>query len=208
MEEIANILQNVMASYGFWGCVFVVCILIASQLIKWPLKKIAIKFTETKGKDKVSITAWFYFLPVALSFVFTFVFYSWKYIGWNMESFDWGKYFSLVTALASIAEALYSGIEIFWKKWLAYYKSKAEKAVENKDSLSKAEYVATEKILYKGIEYSGVGKATAEGKTLEKATEKARKLAVKEAKANALHEAKRAIAVKKAEEALEAAKKS
>lgn len=115
MEQISKFFQDIMSSYGFWGCVVVVIVTIISQFIKLPLKKIIENHTNKMGTDKKVLTCWLSFLPLVVSLIVTFVFYSWRMIKWDFSLFVWYEYFSEVAVFAGLSTALYELIDGFAK---------------------------------------------------------------------------------------------
>lgn len=119
MEEVARFFEGVMRSFGFWGCVIVLIVTIAAELIKIPLKELAEKWSKENKTEKSVITKYFAFLPYVLSLIATFIFYSWKELGWNMEEFSWTTYFSEVITFGSLAVALYEILSLVKKSIVA-----------------------------------------------------------------------------------------
>ena len=119
MEEVARFFEGVMRSFGFWGCVIVLIVTIAAELIKIPLKELAEKWSKENKTEKSVITKYFAFLPYALSLIATFIFYAWKELGWDMEKFSWTTYFSEVITFGSLAVALYEILSLVKKSIVA-----------------------------------------------------------------------------------------
>lgn len=119
MEEVAKFLEEVMRSFGFWGVINVLIISIIAQLVKIPLKKYAEKWSHQNKTEKSVITKYFAFLPYVFSLIATFIFYSWKELGWDMESFSWTTYLSEVVTFGSLAVALYEIISLVKKSIVA-----------------------------------------------------------------------------------------
>lgn len=115
MEEISEFFKSVMSSYGFWGCAVVIIVTIIAQLVKKPLKNIMEKQASKTGTDKKVLTCWLSFLPLAISLIVTFVFYSWRELNWCYSSFSWYKYLSEASVFAGLSTALYELIDAFVK---------------------------------------------------------------------------------------------
>ncbi len=119
MEQTIKILEDVTKSFGFVGAVCVILILAISQIIKIPLKNKADEWSSATGIDKKVITCWFVFIPIIISLIVTFIFYSWRIINWNYEKFSWGGYISQAGVFSAISTTLYEAIDAFIKAKLA-----------------------------------------------------------------------------------------
>jgi hypothetical protein len=119
MDNIVQTLSDISSSYGFWGCVAVIVIMAASQGIKIPLKNWAESWSAKAGVDKKAITAYFVFIPVAVSLAVSLVLYLWRSLGWDVSQFDWGFYLGLSSVLSAASVSLYEAIDGFVKMKLA-----------------------------------------------------------------------------------------
>ena len=119
MEEVAKLLQSVVQSYGFWGAVAVIVISVVTQLVKWPLKNKAEEWADKAKIDKKAVTVWFVFIPIVVSLIVTFVFYSWRMVKWDFAQFSWATYFSIASVFSALSIALYEAVDAFVKAKLA-----------------------------------------------------------------------------------------
>lgn len=186
MEEVANLLQSMVQSFGFWGAVAVIVIMVITQLVKWPLKSKAEKWADAAKIDKKAVTVWFVFIPIVISLIVTFVFYSWRSLDWKFSEFSWSSYFSIASVFSSVSVALYETIDAFVKAKLA----KEKKAIASASGSTEVEALtATE-----------ISKAYAKVKETAKAEKKAAKaVAAKEKKAKEIKELEAKLALLKGE---------
>lgn len=176
MEEVAKLLQSVVQSYGFWGAVAVIVIMIVTQLVKWPLKKKAEEWAEKANIDKKAVTVWFVFIPVLVSLIVTFVFYSWRGVGWDYSQFSWASYFSQASVLSSVSVALYEAIDACVKAKLA----KEKKAIAQASGSAEVESLSASQIV------SAYSKVKASSKAAKKAAKENAKVVAKAKKIESL----------------------
>jgi hypothetical protein len=187
MEEVAKLLQSVVESYGFWGAIAVIVIMVATQLIKWPLKKKAEAWAGEAKVDKKAITAWFVFIPIVCSLIVTFIFYAWRSLSWDFSKFSWSSYFSISSVLASVSVALYEAIDAFVKAKLA----KEKKAIAEATGSKEVETLSASQI---SKAYSDVKAAT------KLAKKQAKEVAEKKEKAKKIEELESELAKLKSDE--------
>ena len=75
---MAESFGNFMASYGFYGIIIIIGVLICTQLTKWPIKKWAESYALENKLDvengKKIVTRWLMIVPYVYSFIFTFIY--------------------------------------------------------------------------------------------------------------------------------------
>lgn len=171
-----------LKAYGIWGILICVVAFGLTQAIKYPLKKLAQKYEQKTGEDKIVITKWFSAIPLVLCFIGA-VLNVWGNSGWGnaitLPEFDWTAVIVETIACAAIAGSVYNIIENFQQ-------SAVEKKVASLTADATGE-VAQAKATIASATITEADKAKAE-KEAAKAQAKAAKLqekAEKEAKKKA-----------------------
>lgn len=108
---------NFMATYGFYGLVIIIAVMICTQLTKWPIKKWAESYALENKLDvdngKKIVTRWLMIVPFVYSFIFTFIYVLGHDFSWNVEAVNWFTVAQYTIAYATIAIAVFEAVKAF-----------------------------------------------------------------------------------------------
>lgn len=114
---MAESFGNFMASYGFYGIIIIIGVLICTQLTKWPIKKWAEGYALENNLDvengKKIVTRWLMIVPYVYSFIFTFIYVLGHDFAWNVEAVNWFTVAQYTIAYATIAIAIFEAVKAF-----------------------------------------------------------------------------------------------
>lgn len=116
MNDLVNTLEAILQSKGFAYSLAVLLTVIITELVKKPLKRKATEKATAEKIPKEQLTFWLMFIPMGLSLVFTFIYYSWIDCGWDFSTFSYAGYFSEASAFYVASEGLYVVFENIIKK--------------------------------------------------------------------------------------------
>ena len=119
METILQQIKEIFASYGFWGTVVVLAVVLLTQLIKSPIVKAAEDWASKSGYDKAVVTRFLPVIPYALAFIGALVL-SLAEKAWKVETLDWANVVAQAGIFGSCAVALFEIV----KKQIQAYQSK------------------------------------------------------------------------------------
>lgn len=115
-EAMAEKIGNFFSTYGLAGSVIIILVMVLTQLLKWPIKKAAIKWAEKNGlpeESKKRITQWVALIPFVLSFLFSFLYVIWFQAHWDVNAIDWFDVGKFTVSYASVAIATFDIIKGF-----------------------------------------------------------------------------------------------
>lgn len=115
MAKLEEDLANVLGSLGFWGLMILALVFGLTFLVKWPLKKWAVRWAEENKSDKKVITRWFFLIPIVLSFILSLIFLLWREWGWDVTAIVWKEVASSTISYAVAPAALYEWADNFRK---------------------------------------------------------------------------------------------
>lgn len=177
-----DVFLNFLKTYGIWGLLICIVAFGLTEAIKYPLKKLAKKYEQKTGEDKIVITKWFSFIPLILTFIGS-ILNVWANAGWGnaitLPEFNWTDVIVETIACTAISGSVYNIIENFQKSAL----EKKITALTAESSSEVANAKAT--IAAATITEADKAKAEEEAKKAEVKAQKLKEKAEKEAKKKA-----------------------
>lgn len=127
-------LTQIFSVWGWKGLIIIALVFVLSFLIKWPLKRLAVKkANEGVIADKKIITKWFFVIPIVVSFILTLGCELWTEWGWDFGKIDWTIVSTGTATFAVAPAAIYEWFDNFYKSGQATALVKeAEKEAEPK----------------------------------------------------------------------------
>ena len=109
-------LTQIFTVWGWKGLVIVAAVFVLSFLIKWPIKKWAVKMAEEGNiADKKVVTKWFFVIPIVVSFALTLLCELWTEWNWDFSKIDWRILSTGTLTFAVAPAAIYEWFDAFYK---------------------------------------------------------------------------------------------
>lgn len=109
-------LTQIFTVWGWKGLVIVAAVFVLTFLIKWPIKKWAVKMAKDGNiADKKVVTKWFFVIPIVVSFVLTLLCELWTEWNWDFSKIDWRILSTGTLTFAVAPAAIYEWFDAFYK---------------------------------------------------------------------------------------------
>lgn len=109
-------LTQIFTVWGWKGLVIVAAVFVLTFLIKWPIKKWAVKMAKDGNiADKKVVTRWFFVIPIVVSFVLTLLCELWTEWNWDFSKIDWRILSTGTLTFAVAPAAIYEWFDAFYK---------------------------------------------------------------------------------------------
>lgn len=109
-------LTQIITVWGWKGLAICAAVFVLSFLIKWPLKKWAVRQAEIGAiADKKVVTKWFFAIPIIVSFGLTLLVELWTEWSWDFGKIDWTIISTGTATFAVAPAAIYEWFDNFYK---------------------------------------------------------------------------------------------